>query len=522
MSDVPPSSQGGRAATSLLFPAASGPVDSATAEEPAFFGDLNLDQVIDALTTGREEYDLKPWYYAPLKRTEDVYYRHEIARDMEKEAVAAPIKAFASRFRATRQHLAAIGKLDDRYHKEGWFLCAAEAYCDAVVGLVRELEHAELQSRGLLGFEEYLRGYVAGERFVRLRAETQALKDDLSAIEYCVLIDGDRVSVRNYAGEPDYSREVEATFARFQQGEVEDYLFDLRAGGGMSSVQARIVGLVAKLHPDVFLRLDAYCARNTAFIDNAIAVFDREVQFYLAYFEYIAALREKGLAFCYPRLFSTLEQNGAARIFDLALARQLVDAGQPVVCNDYALRQGERVIVVSGPNQGGKTTFARAFGQLHYLAALGLPVPAREARLLLCHHLFTLFQKEEDIATLRGKLQDDLVRAHDILAQANSRSLVILNEAFNSTTFEDALLLSRNVLRQLLQRGCVCVWVTFMAELAAGDERIVSMVATVHPENPALRTFKIVRRPADGLAYALAIAQKYRLTYQQLLERLPE
>ena len=488
--------------------------------EPEFFGDLNLDQILTSLTAGREEYGLAPFFYRPLHDVEAVHYRHHVLGDLQQEPVLAAVRTFADSMRRMRSHLTLVEKLHYARQKQRWFLEAAATYCRAVTTLRERLGQLELRSRGFVGLREYVGEYADSDQFDTLSAEVRAVVEALATVSYAVHIRGNRVRVGRYDGEPDMSDEIEEAFAKFKQGAVNDYRVKLPDYADMNHVEAQILDLVARLHPETFSQLEQFCTGHQRYLDETIGRFDREVQFYLAYLEYIAPLQERGLAFSQPRVSARSKDVRAAGAFDLALAAKLVHDRGPVVCNDFHLDHPERVLVVSGPNNGGKTTFARMFGQLHYLASLGLPVPGTEVRLFLPDQIFTHFEREEEIETLRGKFEDELVRIHDILERATSDSVLIMNESFGSTTLRDALLVGTAVVRQISELDALCVFVTFVDELSSLSESTVSMMSTVVPEDPAVRTYRVVRKPADGLAYAAAIADKYQLTYEALRKRI--
>jgi DNA mismatch repair protein MutS len=313
--------------------------------------------------------------------------------------------------------------------------------------------------------------------------------------------------VSRYEDQADYSAEVLATFEKFAQAEASDYRVTYRGSLQMDHVEAQVLEGVARLYPEVFGDLDDYCRRWRHFLHPTIAAFDREVQFYLAYLDFVDRMAKAGLEFCEPTI-SVSKEIEARNTFDVALANRLVGERSPVVRNDFWLRDRERILVVTGPNQGGKTTLARTLGQLHYLASLGMPVPGSAARVVIWDHLLTHFEKEEDLAVRTGKLEDELLRLRQIFEYATPKSIVILNEAFSSTSLKDATFLGRKVIQRLLDLDLVGVYVTFIDELSSLDE------------DPSIRTYKVVRKPADGLAYAMAIAQKYGLTYSRLRERL--
>lgn len=505
---------------SILFPEGANETSPEPTGAPAFFVDLALDQIVEAITAGRDDYDLKPLFYALPHEVEIIAHRHAVMRDLENDRIMACIVGFCQAMRGSRHEVAIAGKMHYPHQADAGFLDAVDHYCHAVRTLGSDLAELSVESRGLKSLLDYLETYIGSADFHALVDGVAAIRRDLATIRYTILLRDSSVSVRAYDGEADYSAEVAATFAKFQQGDAKTYDFKFSESGMMNHVEAEILKGVSILYASIFATLGAFRARHENFIDPVIGRFDRDINFYVAYLDFIRPFKALPLNFSYPEIAVDDKDIRVRDSFDLALAGKLRDNHLPIVCNDFHLEGQERIFVVTGPNQGGKTTFARMFGQIHYLAHLGCPVPGRDARLFLFDRMFTHFEKAEALTTLRGKLNDDLVRVRRMLNASTPRSLIVMNEIFNSTSLQDAVFLAQEILRRIIALDALGVCVTFMDELASLGPRTVSVASTVVPDDPAERTFKIIRKPADGLAHALSIAEKYRVTYASLKERL--
>ena len=504
--------------TSVLFPRGHAPPDVEV--PPDCFRDLRLGDIIAAVCEKHPDDRVTRLFYQPLRDVSAVEHRHEVFRELERGNVRQSITDFTEAMDTMRGQLRQAEWVQYRWQRHGWFVHAVFTFCNAVDVLRDSLKGAELSSRGLREIADYLDGYAASDTFRNLATDAGAVLTELGKIRYTVHIHDQHVRVEKYAGQTDYSQEAVVLFERFASEVDRDYSVPIKDDAEMNPVEQRVLGCVARLYPDAFAHLAKFFSRHDHFIDPMISRFDREIRFYLTYLVFVERFTTGGVSFSYPEVTDTPGVLAADSACDLALAIKTEGEQKALVGNTFHLSGAERVLVVTGPNQGGKTTFARTIGQCAYLASLGCPIPAKRAVFTLPDAIYTHFDRQENLSTPNGKLHDELVRIRDILSQATAASLIIMNESFSSTTVSDALVIGTEIIRRIINLDSIAVFVSFLDELSRIGPACVSMVGEVAVDDPTRRTFTFTRRPADGFAYAAALATKHGLTYDILRQRI--
>lgn len=503
---------------SILFNSLEDEILEENCTMPEFFVDLNLDQVVHEILADKEEYNLQAFFYQSVKAISTINFRLEVMQELEQTDIYNCIAAFSNEMKKVREFIGFSRDLHNRYQREKWLLDAVTRYCNAILSLNKSLLSMELKSTGLRLFTAWLTKFINSGDFKTLLSDTENLLKEFDGIRYSVQVEKDKVVVNRDEDEEDYCAVINSTFERLNEVTF-DYRINFFTGLEMCVLETRILEIVRKMNKEAFTRLGAYYEKHHHFLNETITRFDREIQFYISYIDYIGKLKRKGFNFTYPEVSHTKEIN-IVEGYDIALAYKLIDSRNSVVSNDFFLKNEERVFILTGPNQGGKTTFARAFGQIHFLASIGCPVPCRKARISFFDSIFTHFSTEENLSTNAGRLKEELSRLKQVIEQATTNSVIIINELFATTTSHDAYTMGKKVLDYFIALDCICLYVTHIYELVQISKKAVSLVAGVSSESEAARTYKIVRKPADGHAYANSIVEKYSLTYRQIKERI--
>ena len=479
---------------------------------PDCLSDLRLDRVFDRFLNREENRNLAGWFYTPLKDEAVVRSRQAVFRDLKLPGLGEALTGFSRQI----GELSILAKSDSapggRELTRGRILRDAEQYSAALEQLNTLLADFPLRSPGLRDFRAYLNTCVSGPAFTGFREETAALRREFDSLNYCMLIRGRTVRVRKYDREESLTEEVRRCFEKFS-GPPEKK--DRPEPAGAEHVEGQLLRCLSGVYPKEFSHLERFCSGAASFYDRKILRFAKEIRFYLVWISCIGPVWAAGLPFCCPEISDSGCRVCAEGVYDLALAQK---TGGKIVTNDFALNAPERMIVVTGPGRGGKTTFARAVGSLHYLASLGLPVPARSASLLLTDGIYCHFPRPENLSSLSGKLQEELERLKSQLDSAGPGSLMIINDIFTSTTPEDAVMLCGRMMDRIAASGAEAVIVTCIEEAAKYGPEAVSMRSCSDSGEP----FRIRRSLPDSRADARSEARRYGLTYEQLMERIAE
>jgi len=216
-----------------------------------------------------------------------------------------------------------------------------------------------------------------------------------------------------------------------------------------------------------------------------------ELAFYVGCINLHDTLVAKSEPSCLPTVTAADERMLSFEgLYDVALA---LTVSQRVVGNKVDANHKD-LVIITGPNTGGKSTFLRSVGLAQLLMQSGMFVPAEFFRASLCQGIFTHFKREEDAAMNSGKFDEELVRMSEIVDHVAPFSLILLNESFAATNEREGSEIARQITTALLERDMRILCVTHLYELAHGFyERNQSSFLFLRASRQAdgARTFKL-------------------------------
>ncbi len=270
--------------------------------------------------------------------------------------------------------------------------------------------------------------------------------------------------------------------------------------------------------------IQSYVLENTDFLLSVMP----EIEFLVRGTELLRKLLDKGCHLCKPTVAKLSDRAFVATgLYNPCVALKVEDE---IITNDLAFDVDNAYIyVLTGPNRGGKSVITCAMGISVAMMQLGMFVPAQKAVITPVDAIFTHFPTGADDTIDKGRLGEECARLGEIFDSVTAQSLVLLDESLSSTGSYEASYIAAEVLAGLAHVGCRALFSTHLHELAAeidtinakakqnGGVMIDTLVAGIEEGK---RSFKIVRAKPDGKSYARDIADKYGLSYENILKKI--
>lgn len=239
-------------------------------------------------------------------------------------------------------------------------------------------------------------------------------------------------------------------------------------------------------------RVAAALAQSSDHVLSFFALLRTEAAFYVACLNVHARLSKKGEPVCFPVPAECSERRFLVHgLYDVCLA---LNVERRIVGNDVDA-DGKSLVMITGANQGGKSTFLRSVGVSQLMMQCGMFVAAESYCANLCYGLFTHYKREEDASMESGKLDEELGRMSDIVDDITPDSMLLLNESFAATNEREGSEIARQIVVALLEKRVKVLFVTHLYDLARKiyDARMENaMFLRAERRTDRERTFKML------------------------------
>ena len=359
-------------------------------------------------------------------------------------------------------------------------------------------------------------------------ADAIASKDKLSEssdwdgdMHYQLIDSEDKRSVFDYMKNEAGLLAVQSSFA--SDARTKSTIVNAMADGATASSTFYLDTVVNKMLSSLVKKLRDTLTKYANIAIVNISGLVPEFVYYIRCAEFIGRLIEKGCIFCEAQpVAEGLYSMEAKGFYNLKLAMKTENVGG-IVPNDLIFDQKHTVYILTGANRGGKTTITQAVGQLFILAQGGLFVPAESFSYVPCDCIYTHFPADEDKTMDLGRLGEECVRFKELFSQSTGKSLLLLNETFSTTSFEEGYYIAKDSVKALLTKAVRTIYNTHMHKLGEDAEKLsrenssAGAASLIMQTEEGKRSFKVALAQPEGSSYARDIAEKYGVTYDMLV-----
>jgi hypothetical protein len=242
-------------------------------------------------------------------------------------------------------------------------------------------------------------------------------------------------------------------------------------------------------------------AQSADHIKSFFSMLRLELAFYLGCLNLHERLDAKGEPTCFPTVLAAEQTTFTAEeLYDVSLTMHLDDR----VVGNSINGENKALVVITGANQGGKSTFLRSVGLAQVMLQCGMFVGAESLQANVCSGVFTHYKREEDEEMESGKLDEELRRMSAIADEIKPRALLLCNESFASTNEREGSEIARQVVRAMLDKKVKVFFVTHMYDLAHGfhvQGRDDAIFLRAERQDDGSRTFKLAEREPLPTSY---------------------